>query len=81
MNRIIYFFALGSAFYYLGLAGGCTVADRASLRDAVGDIAAQVCVKGDSVEVCLEKCLTECRVREKRQLDGGPTTGPVGAGE
>ena len=35
---------------------GCTPQQRAKVADVVGDIAAEVCVEGDSVSVCLKKC-------------------------
>lgn len=40
----------------LALLGACTPRDRAAVARTVADLAAEVCVEGDTVSVCLKKC-------------------------
>ncbi len=42
----------------------CTARERAAVARTVADLAAEVCVTGDSVSVCLRKCGDEHAHRE-----------------
>lgn len=43
----------------------CTAAARAAVARTIADIAAEVCIEGDSISVCLKKCETEASRREE----------------
>ena len=47
------------------VAMGCTAQQRAAVARTIADIAAEVCVEGDSISVCLKKCETEASRREE----------------
>ena len=52
-----------AAIGWLSSAVGCTPQARAAVARTIADIAAEVCVEGDSVSVCLRKCETEASRR------------------
>lgn len=39
----------------------CTPAERLKVAETVADIAARVCVRGDTIDVCLQRCQDEAR--------------------
>lgn len=41
----------------------CTPRQRAAVADVVGELAAEVCVEGDTVAICLRKCEAEAERR------------------
>jgi hypothetical protein len=45
-----------AALFCLIALGACTLQDRAAIARTVADIAAEVCVEGDTVRACLRKC-------------------------
>lgn len=51
------------AWIVAALVLSCTPRQRAAVAAAVGDLAAEVCVEGDTVAVCLRKCETEAERR------------------
>ncbi len=51
------------AIGWLSSSVGCTPKARAAVARTIADIAAEVCVEGDSVKVCLKKCETEASKR------------------
>ncbi len=63
MTEAIYSIAITISILGLLVLLACTAKDRSGIARAIGDIAAEVCVEGDSVSVCLRKCETEASRR------------------